>query len=88
MERLATEISKGARDAFLHVLAFLYLYCSVPLCLCGKFLLRDLSSQATIIVPVPSSVNTSAQSVVIDEAENRLHAQKAIMDRLFSGERL
>lgn len=39
-------------------------------------------------VIVTDGVIDSAQSVVIDEAENRLHAQKAIMARLFSGERV
>ncbi|MGI8656957.1 MAG: N-acetylornithine carbamoyltransferase [Pyrinomonadaceae bacterium] len=39
-------------------------------------------------VIVTDAVIDSAQSVVIDEAENRLHAQKAIMARLFSGERV
>ena len=37
-------------------------------------------------VIVTDEVIDSAQSVVIDEAENRLHAQKAILARLFSVE--
>jgi len=37
-------------------------------------------------VIVTDEVIDSAQSVVIDEAENRLHAQKAVMARLFSVE--
>ena len=37
-------------------------------------------------VIVTDSVIDSSSSVVIDEAENRLHAQKAIMTRLFGGE--
>jgi len=39
-------------------------------------------------VIVTDAVIDSAQSVVIDEAENRLHAQKAIMAKLFSGEQV
>jgi N-acetylornithine carbamoyltransferase len=36
-------------------------------------------------VIVTDSVIDSASSVVIDEAENRLHVQKAIMDSLLRG---
>jgi N-acetylornithine carbamoyltransferase len=38
-------------------------------------------------VIVTDTVIDSAASVVIDEAENRLHVQKAIMERLLGGER-
>ena len=37
-------------------------------------------------VIVTDEVIDSTSSVVIDEAENRLHAQKAIMTRLLGGE--
>jgi ornithine carbamoyltransferase len=37
-------------------------------------------------VIVTDSVIDSPSSVVIDEAENRLHAQKAIMTKLLGGE--
>jgi N-acetylornithine carbamoyltransferase len=39
-------------------------------------------------VIVADGVIDSARSVVIDEAENRLHVQKAIMSRLLGGERV